>query len=52
MAWLILLVVFWKPVYQLGRAAYAKFGSKDDTHSYWLEQSKDWFKQLLVLVKP
>ena len=48
----IFLIIFWKPIYYISRAVYSKFISKDDTHSYYLEQLVNWAKQLVELVKP
>lgn len=52
MAWLVLLVVFCKPVYYFARYLWSKFKTKDDTHSFWLEQAKNWGVELVKLVKP
>ena len=52
MAWLILLVVFWKPVYYTVRWCLSSFVYKDSQSAYWFEQMSGWFWQLVNLVKP
>lgn len=53
MIWLLsLLVVFWKPIYYLVRYAIATRQKDDISKSFYLEQTKQWFKLLWVLVKP
>lgn len=52
MAWLLLLVVFWKPVYFLIRSLTSKFATKDGNSQLWLGKAKDWLKMLWELVKP
>ena len=52
MSYLLFLILFWKPIYNLGRYIYSKFYTKDDTHNYWGEQIKNWFVQLVALLKP
>jgi len=44
-AWLLVLVIFWKPVYKY--ILYLK--NKDPA---LLQETKDWFRQLWALVKP
>lgn len=47
MAWLILVVIFWKPLYHFGFWAKSKF--KDTVEKTALS---DWFYHLVELVKP
>lgn len=52
MSYLLLLVVFWKPVYFLTRSMVSKFATKDGNTEIWLGKAKEWLKMLWELVKP
>lgn len=45
MSWLVLLIVFWKPLYYLGFAAFKR-------DKEYIELTKDWFISLYELIKP
>ena len=53
MAWLLLLVIFWKPAYYLGVKLYHKYRTKNVELSVENgNKAKNWFLSLFDLVKP
>ena len=50
MAWLLLLVVFWKPIWYSGKLLYNKIKKIDDPTP--LNKLKAWGSAWLELVKP
>lgn len=52
MSWLLLLVIFWKPLYWASAGAYYKYYKKEVTEGdNKLGAAGDWFKQLYGLIK-
>lgn len=52
MAWFLLLVIFYKPIYFIGQYFYHKFYAKDDQDQYYYEKAVFWFASLVNLVWP
>ena len=52
MAWWLLIVIFWKPLYLGGRYIYSKFVKKDGSEGVYTAKLSTWGLALLELVKP